>query len=624
MSYNVLYYNTSDSALVQYNSIDLAQLSEYVLELMAAGTYVGTINIGNTNPIGTFIDTVRVGGVGNSNTTILSNTYTLSQVNTVQSTVDSPMYVGVVTSGNTVTIQENATTLNDLADEIIQSLVSNYGVNSYYLGTSAPADGGTWVSRGSLLDTLQNFIVTNTEYRLWHKITSSTYTSYKAPLKIDGSNQLTQWSLTEVQRLIKKVEERIISTGIGTYVLQTSAPANGTWALAGTIIDVRRGVDVDPGYTGVGNTYTATYQSETQPTYTGPTLSFISSYEGDSADVYTGVGDTYSAEYQSIVLTNFTGETGYSLDVGYEGPAETNYTLAFDNYLGPLGGVPDSSFYLDDRRYLGPGPPDSYVNTFVYIGPATYTGDVLTDYVAEFIGASYTGTITNSYEGGTPLLYTTSYQGADTSGGYEGSAVIFQDAYSGVGPSYTNFTGGTFPVGTNPYTADTYFSSFITSYIGGSFVYTGPPGFVAGQYTTDVYETSYDSVFANNPENSAGPYTASLFYFNPDFTGFNSPGFIGFPVYTGTVSNFYDTEYTLENLQNYESTSFVEFLQAVNYTGLANYDREFLAITDYVGPNVANNFDGTQFTDTGIYTGPSLVNSSTSIVSTVSLWKRIS
>ena len=78
MAHNVVYYNTSDGAITRYSNTDVSQLAEYVLELMAAGTYAGTIVANTSNPIGTLTDTVRQGGVGSTDVTILSNTYTLS------------------------------------------------------------------------------------------------------------------------------------------------------------------------------------------------------------------------------------------------------------------------------------------------------------------------------------------------------------------------------------------------------------------------------------------------------------------------------------------------------------------------------------------------------------------
>lgn len=488
MSYNLLYYKTSDNSLTQYNSTDLAQLSEYVLELMASGTYAGTITVSSSNPIGTFVDTVRVSGVGGTNITILSNTYTLSQVNSVQSTVDPPMYVGVTTSGSDVTIKENATSLNDLADEIIQSLVSNYGVNSYYLGTSAPADGGTWVSRGSLLDTLQNFTVTNTEYKLWHKIASSSYTSYKAPLKIDSGagNLLKEWSSTEVSRLIKKIEERIINTGIGTYALQTSAPSTGTWALVGTINDVRRDVNVDPVYTGLGATYTVTYQSDTQPTYTGPSLDYTLTYEGTTSVFYTDIENTF------VSTTFYTSTTNY---------------LTTSLFIGGSG-----EFYILDT----PSIPA------VYTGPNSSPGNYLLKFYDALIEYTF---------GENSIRYTS------------------VELYEGESPPELYST--------------------IVNFTGFNFVYTGLVKFEGiADYTSEII-------------------------------------FIG--------DAFYDLDTSYSSFLEYQG------LVPTNFEGIS-----YTADSSYTGPNIINNYDSTEFIDTATYTGPSLVTASTSTISTVSLWKRIS
>lgn len=300
MAFNILYYDNNTNSLREATTSLLDQLSEYILEQMASGSFAGTIDVGNTgSTIGTFTDTVRQGGVGSQNISVLSNSYTLSQLRSVQRSNNPPEYLGLNISNNQVIIQESATSLNNLADEIIDRMLDR-GPNSYFLGTSAPNDGGTWVSRGSLADTLQNFNITNSNYRLWHKITSPTYTSLgRRPLKLGSSGLIEEFSNTEIENIIRKVEERIIATGRGYYALQSSAPSSGTWVSEGTVTDVRR------------NTTNVTYTGN--QTFVG-NRSFAGNYLGNYIGNYDSSGKSvcnYAGNYVGNYIGNYAGTRNY-------------------------------------------------------------------------------------------------------------------------------------------------------------------------------------------------------------------------------------------------------------------------------------------------------------------------
>ena len=602
MTHNILYYNSIDGGLKQFSNTDVAQLSEYVLELMAASTYAGTITIGVANPIGTFTDTVRQGGVGSSDITILSNTYTLSQVNTVQSTVDPPMYLGVVQAGSNVIIQENATTLNDLADEIIQSLISDYGVNSYYLGLSPPGDGGTWVSRGALLDTLENFTVTNSDYRLWHKTTSASYTSYKAPLKLNASLESQEWSSTEVQNLIKKVEERIVATSIGTYALQSTVPATGTWVSVGTIQDVRRDIVTDPAYTGLGPSYTATYQGDVPTVYTGPGSTYTATYQGDVPTAYTGPGPIYTATYLGDVPTAYTGP-GPIYTATYDGIVSTNYTLTQSfqgifngpTYLGPVN-------YTGQLNYTG-----DFTST--YSGPATYTADPVFNsapanftvtYLGDQISAGF-----NIYYGPTPNIVYQSIQPSPSGPVVVGyTSTIDSSQYLSPAGLYTRENILVFNntvTKSLPYTGQTLFTNPDAS----SFTRIFQSTFSAAAVFTNVNASSFLTSYT-------GPvFSGDVAVYTGDVpTGFNGTLFQGTTNFTGLVPT------------DFEGSS---FQGTTNFTGLVPTDFDgtsFQATTNFTGL-VPTDFDGTSFQATANYTGPSLVVSNTSIISSVTLWKRV-
>jgi hypothetical protein len=407
MAYNIVYYDSGTNTIQQFSSTDLDELAERVLRVMAAGTYTGTITIGTSNPIGTFTDTYYNQAVGTNQDTGIttgSTVYTLSQVMTATlgAASDPPMYVGLDTSvsGQTI-LQENLTTREQLADEILSRMVAGTGgTNSYYLGTSAPADGATWVSLGSLLDTKTAGTITITDYKLWERTTSGATLTSKNPMKIT-SDPLQSFSDAEVEAIIKTIEQRIIATGIGTYELATSAPGTGTWTNAGTITDNIETLD--------------------STTYLGP---------------QTFQGGPYTLSY--LGANSF-----FDLFAGFDGPVyETSYNFAyFKSYQAIYYGAPVNA--IDYQG--GPlGPPEGYlgapVNAIAYVGPGgTYSGPQ--NYIANYLGPTeygkqYQSPYTANYFA-TPG-YTVTYASIQLYTGGPLDAVAFDSASSFVAPSYTN------------------------------------------------------------------------------------------------------------------------------------------------------------------------------------------
>lgn len=356
MAHNIVYLSETDGWFKQFSTAELDELAERVLRIMASGTYTGTITVGTSNSIGTFTDTYYTAAAGQDSDANppSSTTYTLSQVatQTLGASSDPPMYVGLDTSTpNKIVLKENMTTKEQLADEILSRMVSGTGgTNAYYLAASAPADGATWVSRGTLLDTKTNGTVTITDYKLWQRTTSGATIVSKNPLKITN-DPLKSFDQSDLLSLIKLIENKIISTGIGTYVLQETVPATGTWTNVGTVTDT------------IEQTAFSSYNSDFYP-YTNLTLyntSYTTSYFGilPNSMFYTGPipgftyyygrrpdGDNYFAPFgtylgPSSIEYNFIGPpTGSQNFIGptYEYPFDTNYDTDYEgpiDYLGP-------------------------------------------------------------------------------------------------------------------------------------------------------------------------------------------------------------------------------------------------------------------------------------------------
>lgn len=451
MAHNLIYYDTSNNTIQQFSTAELDLLAERILRTMAAGTYTGTITIGSTNSIGTFTDTALVGAAGSTDTSTVSNTYTLSQVTTATlgASSDPPMYIGLDTTDPTTTVlQENLTTVEQLADEILSRMVvSTGGTNAYYLAPSAPADGATWVSRGTLLDTITNLTVTVTDYKLWHRTTSGATITNKDPVKLSSGNIQT-FSDAEIDAIIKIVEQRIVATGIGTYALQESAPGTGTWTNVGTVTDTRENITTSS-YLGP-----ASYTNENAVNYTATYLG-TRDYAGDVA---------YSTSYTST--QSFTNPDAIAYTATYLGPAtyttpavvfSPNYPFtavfygpSFQSFFTPVG-------YVNETTY--PGFNITYANAFIagqfsatyqgpgtflrsYVGPTgtfnrSYLGNDAVPFNSPNYNRSYTGAFfTPNYYGPTTFTGTVAYNRTLGPGIYEGTTFFGPLAI----PTFASFT----------------------------------------------------------------------------------------------------------------------------------------------------------------------------------------
>jgi len=371
MAVNLLYYNPDDGSLVKADQTGLAEIADFVLERMASGTYAGSLQVGQGvgNPIGNFVDRARRGGAGDSDINVLETTYTISQNTDVVSTDDPPTYLGVDDSDpSTVVIQESITSIDDLADEVLSRMVDEDGPNSYFLGETAPNDGGTWESLGEILDTVENFQVINKSYRLWHKVGSNAVgPNPKRPLKLSANGNIELFSDNDLDRVIKKVEERISTTGIGSYAVQSTAPSVGTWVSAGQITDVVREV--------IGQSYIGEYTSN----YTG-SEGYVGSYTGTDTFTRTYFGTTTYFGSRSVSYTGsyirlfFGGSGSYTGLVPFFSDGYTSYSRSI------------AYFTVRDTAFAG-------TYTATYYGSSTSSGSFSRSYTGS---RGYTGSYTGS------------------------------------------------------------------------------------------------------------------------------------------------------------------------------------------------------------------------------------
>lgn len=332
---------TSPISLKQANSAaaDYDYTTYQILNTFAAtDTGVGTLSVNpgvttGLTSVGVFSDTyydVGAPGTHPVGTTITTTNYTFYQ--DLQTATESLTLPIEYNSG----IKEQ-TDVNLNADSIsvaLANLVAN-GQGSYALTPTSPT-GGTWVSKA----TVTNYAYTgstNVTY-LWRKTAPASVPSALRPLKILAGSPISvkEMSDAEIQTLTARFRNQIVSTGIGKYAVQASAPVSGgTWVTQGQAFNDTRNTESAQPYTGV---YTGSYSGAYVGTYS---RAFTGSYAG----TYTG---TYSGNYTGIYTRTFAARqgpaytgvyTGY-YSGGYTGSYAGSYTGAFTgSYTGAYTGA---------------------------------------------------------------------------------------------------------------------------------------------------------------------------------------------------------------------------------------------------------------------------------------------
>tara|TARA_B100000530_G_C15928083_1_gene475771 strand:+ start:269 stop:1486 length:1218 start_codon:yes stop_codon:yes gene_type:complete len=366
----------TDTEIEQYYSATL--LKDFSDNTNGSG--VGEINVttdgsGTGTTIGSITDTKRQDAIGTHPTagaTTNVNVYTFKQVNSTASESITNRPLGYETSGN-VGINEftDAELDTDILDKVLGDLVAqgNYVTGQYTLASSAPS-GGTWTSRYTLVDT-QVDETEDTKY-IWQKTAATTAAvdNYK-PLKLDGTS-VKEMSVAEMEQIVPNMRNRITDSTIGTYALQATAPASGTWVQQGDAFsDTRQEVGSQTYEGNYSGNYTGNYTGA--KTYTG---SYSGSYTGNFSGNYVGTSaysGAYSGSYSGSYAADYSGYAGTSYSGTYSG-SYTGYYTGAKTYTGTYSGAYSGS-------YSG-----NYVGTSAYAG--TYTGTYTGYYAGDTVLAS--------------------------------------------------------------------------------------------------------------------------------------------------------------------------------------------------------------------------------------------
>lgn len=357
----------------------------------ADGTGTAELNVDTANAltgtsIGTWTNTIRNDAIGTHPTagTTTDTTYYFKQVTAAASESITNRPVGWDSAIKEYT---DAGLDTDILDKVIEDMVTStgYTVGQYSLAASAPA-GGTWTSRATITDSNQGG---STNLYLWQKTAPTTAAnSDLASLKLDGTN-VKMMSAAEIEQMVPNFRNRIIDSGIGTYKLQASAPAGGTWVQMGDdLTDTRQEV--------ASENYAGTYTGAFTGNYVGD---YVGSYVG--AKTYSG---SYTGSFSGDYAGNYVGTSAYS--GAYSGTYTTTnaYTIFYSGFAG------GTNYYTG---YFTGFYTGFYTGAKTYTG--YYTGNYNQDFTGNYVGTSaYSGTYSGTYTG---------YYSNNFSGTYAGDTV---------------------------------------------------------------------------------------------------------------------------------------------------------------------------------------------------------
>jgi len=546
----------SDLNTYFYPSIVNTMLTGGVGAYFLGPTATGAPVTGTWSSYGTVNDTYYVGS------TLTTVSHTLWQ-RTDAATVGTVRPLRYNTSGSNPVVYR----LDEMQNSDIQALAAGVGeyirttgIGVYAFQPSAPGSG-TWVSRGSFTD----------------KINNLTDTSYAGAYVGSYANSFTGVYAGTFTGVFVGSYSRIW-TGAFTGIYTATYTGNWTGAYAGSYQGNFSG-----SYAGTySRLFTGSYTGNWTGTYTGAYIGFYAgSYTGSYQGFYAGAyAAAYAGSYAGSYQGSFTGSyqgfyasayTGY-WNVSYTAGAAwtTPYPQVYTGvYVRPSRGA---NFYFTGN-WTGTGGSSSYTNNTwtrtafkSYAGnvqrdtlgydpfsgqPAYYTGYFAANFVGAYEGATYVSffntaimhqriiAYTGNYTGIYSRLFTGSYQGFYTgsytgtyAGAYLGSYIgSYQGSYTGVyAGTYLGAYAGSYQGNFTGTFAGTYSSLFTGSYAGTyvGLYNTGYTGIYGGSFTTP-YTGSYVGGYTSN---FTGIYSGL-------FTGSYTGAYSGLTVQTATTSNIY-------------------------------------------------------------------------------------
>ena len=377
---------------------ELDYLSKILLIKVAtesgSGDNTADLNIDSSgSSVGTFIDEYANAELLTHNSpAITSTTYTFKQ-NTASASESSLINLITHDADNsnpgTIRVLTDAelNAVMDLAISEISKANSTYAApGTYYVSSSSPSIGGTWIAQDTFYDELTNHANDDDEkitYKLWRK-TSYDNSPATIPLLKQSGIDLKVQSESDLETLAARLRNRIIATSKGKYVFQNAAPGTGTWVARGSATDRK------PQISGVQ--YTGTYSDQYAGQYG---RSFARQFGRQFAREYAGQYTVqFLRQFQRIYSAQY--ERQYSRQFA-RGVAGSQYsgTQFTRQYAGQYTRVTAGPNY-SDGQYTRARPGPQYNATYVRIFTGPYTDG---QYDRSRPGPQYDNQFTREYSG---------------------------------------------------------------------------------------------------------------------------------------------------------------------------------------------------------------------------------
>ena len=484
-----------------------------------------------------------------------------------------------------------------LADKILEKFAVSDGPGNLFANTAGA--NANYTSIGTIDDTRTEAVgstdtsITTSTTTLYQDLTSNYGTFSDRPFTWDNSStSLRKISNTEMHALADDIVAHMVDNDApGAYRIDTSSPAGtygGTWAIIHTFTD-----QIDPTN---GTTYSLYEKIANDTTMTQRPLKQQS--QGTLQLMSNTEIDTISEIVRERIVTTEIGTYQFQASVPATG-TWTNVGSVVDTRRDVVG-VPTG--------FTGPA---TYVGPFDYVGPITYTG------TAAFYGTdTYYGPAT--YIGGTVSFAPTAYYGFTPTSStgpvpYYGPATYY-GPISYIGPTPATFYGPANYYGVASYAGVYPWAG--SQYFYGGYFYAGYfGGWARGYYSSQYLGT----VYFYGPVGYIGPAT---------FTGTAAYYGVQEVVFTGTTAYYGMAAYT--GFVTYYGTAPATYYGPGTYYGSAAYygAAGFAGPGTFYGPqgftNVANYTGVANYIGSASYTGSvPTVDSGTSTISTITLWRRI-
>jgi hypothetical protein len=500
-----------------------------------SGDNVGDLNIGSTGTsVGTFVDNFATGELlshpyaGSASST----TYTFKQ--NVSSSSEASMVIPATHGGTSnpghvkqqTSTELNTTVIQLCLDDIAKANTTYAAAGSYYVSTNAPSISGTWVAQDQFYDEVTNNSNDDDQkitYKLWRKTSHSAAPAQVKLLKQSTTN-LAEMQDTEVQTLVARLRNRIVSTGIGTYKFQTTVPGTGTWIARGSATDRNPNI-VNTQYTGTySSQYTNNFARQFTRIYSDQYVRgqfarlFTSQFQRVYAGTYgrsfaRGYISTFSrgvagSQYAGSQYTRLTAGPNYARSTPGPQYTGTSFQRQFTRqYAGQYGRVYSSQF----QRIYARGDTYAVSYTGNYSRGVSYAVAYLLIYYGNYGRSTPGPNYTSQYERQFTRVYNSGYS-VDFARNYSAQyARQFQRQFT------ANYTASQF---TRVYTGQyqrRYYGSYTADYTSAT-QYTGlyagtAPGFPFSQHFFRASGGQLPVFEANGGDSNA--YTPGIFFRGP-------------------------------------------------------------------------------------------------------------